>query len=82
MTKEKAEILFVQNKRFNFAPYSVNWVSNSTKFIACGQKRTGTGVFAICNIQEGKINVIQEVFKLNEKNECIEMRFKRTLSLI
>jgi len=47
----------------NFTPFETRWIPQSAKFVVLGQHPKATGAFRICELAEGKSNVVHEVEK-------------------
>jgi WD repeat-containing protein 92 len=61
---EKPQIVVYSEKSLNYTAYDVKWIPSSPKFVVMGQQPNGTGILQVMKLQQGKIEVINQVFLL------------------
>ncbi len=58
---DKPQIIEFASRSCNYTLFDTKWVPSSARFVALGSNARGTGALEICELENGKINVLKTV---------------------
>jgi hypothetical protein len=73
---DKPQIIVYAQRSLNYTAFDVKWIPSSPRFVVLGQQANGTGILQVMRLQQGTIEIVNQVRNSNidRKTICLQVR--------